>query len=85
MATPNPAQCLAKLRVLYGDAFKVYDATNEQIIHWAEAPETWATHQIAFKGWTFMATESVVRSCRILRKRARIAATIKIKAAQEGK
>ena len=55
MANQTPAECLGKLRVLYGDAFKVYDATNAQIIEWAESPEVWATHQIAFRGWTFPA------------------------------
>ena len=85
MANQTPAECLGKLRVLYGDAFKVYDATNAQIIEWAESPEVWATHQIAFRGWTFPAVEAVVRSCRILRKRAKTAAHCKIKGAQEGR
>lgn len=84
MANQTPSECLGKLRVLYGDAFKVYDATNSQIIEWAESPEIWATHQIAFRGWTFPAVEAVVRSCRILRKRARAAAECTIKGAQEG-
>ena len=85
-AMPNtPKECLKKLHVLYGDAFKVYNATNQQVLEWAEKPETWATHQIAYRGWTWHATEAVVRSCRILRKRARIAADCHIKQAQEGR
>tara|TARA_B100001059_G_C17456560_1_gene390030 strand:- start:146 stop:400 length:255 start_codon:yes stop_codon:yes gene_type:complete len=81
----TPAECLEKLRQLYADAFKVYNATNQQILDWADKPETWATHKIAYGGWTYFATEAVVRSCRIYRKRAHVAAAVKLKSAQENR
>ena len=67
-------QALQRLRNLYRDAFKCDPDSDQVVIRWAEAPETWATHQIMARGWSWHATEAVVRSCRSLRKRAAIAA-----------
>jgi hypothetical protein len=74
MAAISPPQALQRLRNLYRDAFKVAPATDQDALDWASHPEIWATHQIAFRGWSFLAAEAVVRQCRILRKRAAVAA-----------
>lgn len=63
-------QCLQQLRTLYRDANKCEPTSDHAAIEWAEAPDVWATMQIAHRGWTFPAAEAVVRQCRILRKRA---------------
>jgi hypothetical protein len=67
-------QALQRLRSLYRDAFKCDPDNDQVVIRWAEAPETWAQHQIIARGWSWHAVEAVVRSCRSLRKRASIAA-----------
>lgn len=74
--TPNQ-KCLKRLRVLYRDAFKVplESISNDVAVEWAARPELWAEHQIRYRGYTFYAAEAVVRQCRILHKRAAIAAT----------
>ena len=69
----SPKQCLAQLRVLYRDAFKVQDFDDNSVLLWANNPELWAEHQIRYRGWGYNATEAVVRHCRTLRKRAEIA------------
>lgn len=71
MAPLTPEQCLQRLRVIYRDAFKCQPENDEAVMCWAESPYLWATHQIRFRNWSFMATEAVVRQCRIYRKRAR--------------
>jgi hypothetical protein len=76
MAAIPPQQALQRLRNLYRDAFKVAPASDDILIAWAKAPELWATQQIAHRNWSFMATEAVVRQCRILRKRAELAAAM---------
>lgn len=73
MAALTPEQSLAKLRTIFRDAFKCDPLDNHQVLDWADHPDLWATHQIAHRGWSYMAAEAVVRQCRILRKRARIA------------
>ena len=73
MATLTPEQALNRLRTLYRDAFKCAPINDQAVLDWAKRPELWATHQIAYNGWSFHAAEAVVRQCRILRKRAEIA------------
>lgn len=70
MAAVSPPQALQRLRNLYRDAFKVAPANDEAVITWARSPELWATHQIAHRGWSYLAAEAVVRQCRILVRRA---------------
>ena len=76
MPSNTPASALARLRNLYRDAFKVPldSVTNDAVIAWAQHPEHWATIQIRHRGWSWHAAEAVVRQCRILLKRATIAA-----------
>jgi hypothetical protein len=66
----SPEQCLARLRVLFKDAYGKPAPTDHDIIRWANSPETWAEHQIRHQGWGYHAAEAVVRSCRVLRRRA---------------
>lgn len=73
MPALSPKDCLSRLRVLFRDAHKANALDDHQVLDWAEHPELWASHQIAHRGWSYTATEAVVRQCRILRKRARIA------------
>lgn len=70
MAAITPPQALQRLRNLYRDAFKASPANDEAVITWARSPELWATHQIAHRGWSYLAAEAVVRQCRILVRRA---------------
>ena len=70
MAAITPPQALQRLRNLYRDAFKCAPENDEAVIAWARRPEQWATHQITYRGWTYMAAEAVVRQCRILVRRA---------------
>jgi hypothetical protein len=70
MAPLTPQQALAKLRTLFSDAHKAQPQDDHQVLDWADHPELWATHQVAHRGWSYMAAESVVRQCRILRTRA---------------
>lgn len=72
----TPEQCLAKLRALFRDANHADPRDDAHVIRWADAPELWATQQIAHRGWSYLAAECVVRSCRILRNRARLAAEV---------
>jgi hypothetical protein len=74
MAPLSPDQCLKRLRQLYRDAMKCTPDSDQAAIDWAYQVETWATQQIAHRGWSFQAAEAVVRSTRIIRKRATIAA-----------
>ena len=74
MALGTPEQCLAQLRVLYRDAFKIDKFDDNSVLLWASRPELWAEHQIRYRGWGYHATEAVVRNCRMLRRRAEIAA-----------
>lgn len=69
----SPEQCLAQLRVLYRDAFKIDTFDDNSVLLWASSPELWAEHQIRHRGWSYYGAEGVVRHCRILRKRAAIA------------
>lgn len=71
MAALTPKECLQRLRVLFRDAHKATPLDDHQVLNWAEHPDLWATHQIAHRGWSYLATEAVVRQCRSLRKRAR--------------
>lgn len=71
MAPLTPNDCLARLRVLFRDAQRCEPHDDHQVLSWADNPDLWATHQIAHRGWSFMAAEAVVRQCRSLRKRAR--------------
>lgn len=73
MTPLTPKECLAKLRVLFRDAHKANALDDHQVVDWADHPDLWATHQIAHRGWSFLAAEAVVRQCRSLRKRARLA------------
>lgn len=77
MSITSNQKCLARLRVLYRDAFKVPidSISNEVAVEWAARPELWAEHQIRHRNYTYYAAEAVVRQCRILHKRAAIAAT----------
>lgn len=69
----TPEQCLARLRTLFKDAYGKPPVTNEDLLAWAKDPEHWAEQQIRHKGWSFYTTEAVVRSCRVLRRRAALA------------
>lgn len=74
MPSLTPQQCLSKLRTMYRDAYKC-DPTNDQVVlDWAAKPDAWATWQIRQFGWSYLATEAVVRQCRILHPRAARAA-----------
>lgn len=64
MAHLNP---LERLRVLYRDAMGCEPASDHAIISWASDPEIWAQHQIAHRGWSYLACEAVVRACRVHR------------------
>ena len=66
----SPDQALARLRLLFKDAYGKPPATDEDVIAWAKDPEIWAERQIRAQGWSFYAVEAVVRSCRMLRRRA---------------
>lgn len=70
MAPLSPADCLVKARKLFSNAHG-YDPTDEQLTDWLANPGafSWAENAIRL-GWTFPAAEAVVRSIRILRKRA---------------
>lgn len=70
MGPMTPHACLLKLRTLYRDAFKCTPDSDEVVLGWAAHPENWATWQIRHFGWSFHATEAVVRQCRILHPRA---------------
>lgn len=72
----TPQQALGRLRTIYRDAFKVplESVTNDAVIAWAQKPEHWAEAQIRHRGWSWFAAEAVVRQCRILLRRATIAA-----------
>ena len=74
MAALTPKECLARLHVIYRDAHKFYEAQDHDVMAWADQPEPWATHQIAYRNWSYYAAEAVVRQCRVLRKRAHAAA-----------
>jgi hypothetical protein len=74
MSPLSPEQCLSKLRALYRDAFKCDAADDQAVLIWAKAPESWATWQVRQFGWSYLATEAVVRQCRILHSRASRAA-----------
>jgi hypothetical protein len=74
MTALSPKDCLGKLRTLYRDAFKCDAANDQAVLDWAKAPETWATWQVRQFGWSYLATEAVVRQCRILHPRAARAA-----------
>jgi hypothetical protein len=69
----SPEQCLGRLRVLYRDAHKCEPASDQLVISWAANPLLWAEYQIRHYGWSFLATEAVVRHCRSLVKRAILA------------
>jgi hypothetical protein len=73
MAALSHRQCLIKLRSMYRDAFKCDAADTQAVLDWAANPHSWATWQIRQFGWSYLATEAVVRQCRILHKRAVIA------------
>jgi hypothetical protein len=73
MAALSHRQCLIKLRSMYRDAFKCEAADTQAVLDWAANPYSWATWQIRQFGWSYLATEAVVRQCRILHKRAVIA------------
>jgi hypothetical protein len=73
MAALSHRQCLIKLRSMYRDAYKCDAADTQAVLDWAANPYTWATWQIRQFGWSYLATEAVVRQCRILHKRAVIA------------
>lgn len=66
----TPQQCLLRLRALYRDAFKRDGATDQEVLAWGKSPDSWATWQIRQFGWSYLATEAVVRQCRILYSRA---------------
>lgn len=73
MAPLSPLEALAKARKLFHNAHG-YDPTDEQLTIWLSNPGSYAWAESAIRlGWTFPAAEAVVRSCRILRKRALIA------------
>jgi hypothetical protein len=74
MAPLTPAESLARLRALFRDAFKCAPSSDAAVLEWARRPEHWATLQIQHHGWSFLACEAVVRQCRILSKRAQLAA-----------
>jgi hypothetical protein len=74
MSALSPKDCLSKLRALYRDAFKCDAASEQAVLDWANSPESWATWQIRQFGWSYLATEAVVRQCRILHSRASRAA-----------
>lgn len=74
MPALSPQQCLIKLRTMYRDAHKHAPDNDDAVLAWGKAPESWATWQIRQFGWSYLATEAVVRQCRILVKRAELAA-----------
>jgi hypothetical protein len=74
MTALSPKDCLSKLRTLYRDAFKCDPADDQAVLDWAKAPDSWATWQVRQFGWSYLATEAVVRQCRILYSRAARAA-----------
>jgi hypothetical protein len=70
MAPLTPPECLGKARKLFSNAHG-YEPTDEQLIDWLSNPGSYAWAESAIRlGWTFPAAESVIRSIRILRKRA---------------
>lgn len=64
--TISPETALHRLRRLYRDAHHCEAPTDQHAIDWAKAPELWAEHQIRFRGWGFIVTESTVREARKL-------------------
>lgn len=74
VSSKTPQQCFRDLRALHSSAFKTHlYADPSVVLEWANHPELWAEYQIRYRGWSFHAAESVVRQCRILRKRAALA------------
>ena len=73
----TPKQAFLHLAVLYKDAHKIHietsDLSPEVVINWASKPhlEKWAEFQVKFHGWSWFATEAVVRQCRANVERAR--------------
>jgi hypothetical protein len=74
MSPLTPQQCLHKLRAMYRNAFKREATDDQAVLDWAANPESWATWQVRQFGWSYLATEAVVRQCRILHRRAARAA-----------
>lgn len=65
----SPETALHRLRKLYYDAHHCQPPTDQHALDWAAKPELWAEHQIRFRGWSWYATESTVRSARQLHNR----------------
>lgn len=72
MAALTPHEALQRLTARYRDAFHCEPPSLEAVVSWADKPEIWAEHQI-HRGWSWHACECMVRQCRILRDRARLA------------
>ena len=60
---------LHRLRKLYRDAHHCEPPSDQHAIEWAAKPELWAEHQIRFRGWGWIVTESTVRQARRLHNR----------------
>jgi hypothetical protein len=60
---------LHRLRKLYRDAHHCEPPSDQHAIDWAAKPELWAEHQIRFRGWGWIVTESTVREARRLHNR----------------
>lgn len=67
---------LQRLRKLYIDAFHItHQPSDADVLAWADAPELWAEHEIRHRNKSYYMVEAVVRNCRIMRRRARVAYT----------
>lgn len=69
--TLTPETALHRLRKLYRDAHHCEPPTDGHVLEWTKPVvlEVWATHQIRYHGWSFMATEATVKEARRLANR----------------
>ena len=62
----NPVTALHRLRKLYRDAHNCEPPSDDHVHEWARNPLHWATDQIRYRGWSYLAADSTVRECRRL-------------------
>jgi len=62
----TPITALHRLRKLYRDAHHCEPPTDDHVREWARNPIHWATDQIRYRGWSYLAADATVRECRRL-------------------
>jgi hypothetical protein len=75
--TLTPTEALRRLRLLYRNAHHISTGPVDDVtvLAWASPLllSTWATHKIRSGGWSFDATQTVVRDAKQLQRRAILA------------